>query len=263
MGPDVGGEWETPYGPLMPMTSYALAADRHMAQYGTTSEQLAQIAVDTRRWAAMNPRARYRDPITVDDVLASPVIGVAAAPARLLPAHRRRRRVRDDLGRTGAATSRAHRCTCSARRPVSTTGSSRRCPTSPSRPGAISGPAAFAHAGIAPDDVDVLQAYDSFTITALLHLEDLGFCAKGEGGAFVEDGKLGPGGALPMNTNGGGLSYTHPGQYGMFLLVEAARQLRGEAGQRQVPDAEVAVAHGCGGVLSATGTVVLGTEATL
>jgi acetyl-CoA acetyltransferase len=109
----------------------------------------------------------------------------------------------------------------------------------------------------------VLQAYDSFTITELLHLEDLGFCAKGDGGAFVEDGKLGPGGALPTNTNGGGLSYTHPGQYGIFLLVEAVRQLRGSAGERQVPNAEIAVAHGCGGVLSATGTVVLGTEATL
>ena len=96
-------------------------------------------------------------------------------------------------------------------------------------PGAVSGPAAFAQAGITPDDVDVLQGYDSFTITALLHLEDLGFCAKGEGGAFVEDGTLGPGGALPTNTNGGGLSYTHPGQYGMFLLVEAVRQLRGSA----------------------------------
>jgi acetyl-CoA acetyltransferase len=130
-------------------------------------------------------------------------------------------------------------------------------------PGAISGPAAFAHAGIGTDDVDVLQAYDSFTITELLHLEDLGFCAKGEGGAFVEDGKLGPGGSLPTNTNGGGLSYTHPGQYGIFLLVEAVRQLRGSAGERQVPAAEIAVAHGCGGVLSATGTVVLGTEATL
>ena len=98
-------------------------------------------------------------------------------------------------------------------------------------PGAVSGPAAFAHAGITTDDVDVLQAYDSFTITALLHLEDLGFCAKGEGGAFVEDGKLGPGGALPTNTNGGGLSYTHPGQYGIFLLVEAVRQLRGICGR--------------------------------
>ena len=103
--------------------------------------------------------------------------------------------------------------------------------------GAISGPAAFEQAGVTPDDVDLLMGYDSFTITALLHLEDLGFCAKGEGGAFVEDGKLGPGGALPMNTNGGGLSYTHPGQYGMFLLVEAVRQLRGECGPRQVPDA--------------------------
>ena len=100
--------------------------------------------------------------------------------------------------------------------------------------GAVSGPAAFAMAGVKHDDVDLLMGYDSFTITALLHLEDLGFCAKGEGGAFVEDGKLGPGGSLPMNTNGGGLSYTHPGMYGMFLLVEAVRQLRGEAGDRQL-----------------------------
>ena len=263
MGPDVAAEWETPYGPMMPMTSYALAADRHMAQYGTTPEQLAQIAVDTRRWAAMNPRARYRDPITVDDVLASPVIAVAAAPARLLPAHRRRRRVRAHLRRAcardlasppvyvlGAATATDHWVIS-------------QMPDLTVTPGAVSGPAAFAHAGIRTDDVDVLQAYDSFTITELLHLEDLGFCAKGEGGAFVEDGKLGPGGALPTNTNGGGLSYTHPGQYGIFLLVEAVRQLRGAAGERQVPDAEIAVAHGCGGVLSATGTVVLGTEATL
>ncbi len=129
--------------------------------------------------------------------------------------------------------------------------------------GAVSGPAAFKDAGITTDDVDVLMGYDSFTITALLHLEDLGFCAKGEGGAFVEDGKLGPGGALPTNTNGGGLSYTHPGQYGMFLLVEAVRQLRGECGPRQVPDPQIAVAHGSGGVLSTMGTIVLGTGATL
>jgi acetyl-CoA acetyltransferase len=118
-------------------------------------------------------------------------------------------------------------------------------------------------AGIKPDDVDVLMGYDSFTITALLHLEDLGFCAKGEGGPFAADGKLGPGGSLPMNTNGGGLSYTHPGMYGMFLLVEAVRQLRGEAGPRQDPGAQVAVAHGSGMVLSCMGTVVLGKEETL
>jgi acetyl-CoA acetyltransferase len=114
-------------------------------------------------------------------------------------------------------------------------------------------------AGVKPDEVDLLMAYDSFTITALLHLEDLGFCPKGEGGAFVEDGKLGPGGSLPTNTNGGGLSYTHPGQYGMFLLVEAVRQLRGECGSRQVSNPEVAVAHGSGGVLSTMGTIVIGT----
>src|SRR6185369_6922924 len=122
---------------------------------------------------------------------------------------------------------------------------------------AVSGSEAFGQAGLTPADVDVVELYDSFTITVLLALEDLGFCAKGEGGALVEDGRLGPGGSLPTNTNGGGLSYTHPGAYGMFLLVEAVRQLRGECGDRQVDGAEVALAHGCGGVLSATSTIVL------
>jgi acetyl-CoA acetyltransferase len=130
-------------------------------------------------------------------------------------------------------------------------------------PGAVSGRRAFDHAGIGVGDVDLLMGYDSFTITALLHLEDLGFCKKGEAGAFVADGQTAPGGSLPMNTNGGGLSYTHPGMYGIFLLVEAVRQLRGECGPRQVAGAEVAVAHGSGQYLSAMSTVVLGTEATL
>ena len=123
---------------------------------------------------------------------------------------------------------------------------------------AVSGAKAFGIAGLGPSEVDVVQLYDSFTITVLLLLEDLGFCPKGEGGAFVADGVLGPGGALPTNTSGGGLAYTHPGQFGMFLLVEAARQLRGECGPRQVDGAEVAVAHGSGGVLSAMSTIVLG-----
>ncbi len=261
MGPDPGAEWEAPYGPRMPMTAYALSASRHMAQYGTTAEQLAQIAVDARRWAAMNPRARYRDPITIDDVLASPVlvsplhqldcclvtdgagayVMTSAARARDLP--------RPPVYVLGAATGVDHWIIS-------------QMPDLTTTPGAMSGPSAFAAAGITAGDVDVLMSYDSFTITALLHLEDLGFCAKGEGGGFVEDGKLGPGGSLAMNTNGGGLSYTHPGQYGMFLLVEATRQLRGECGERQVADAELAVAHGSGGYLSAMGTVVLGTEAT-
>jgi acetyl-CoA acetyltransferase len=115
-------------------------------------------------------------------------------------------------------------------------------------------------AGIKPSDVDVLEPYDSFTITVLLALEDLGFCAKGEGGAFVEGGRLAPGGALPAMTSGGGLSYNHPGALGILLLIEAVRQLRGEAGERQVADAKIAVAHGSGGVLSTASTVVLARE---
>ena len=118
-------------------------------------------------------------------------------------------------------------------------------------------------AEVAHADVDLLMLYDSFTITTLLLLEDLGFCKKGEGGAFVEGGALGPGGSLPTNTNGGGLSYTHPGMYGMFLIVEAVRQLRGEAGERQLDSCDVAIASGSGGVLSAMSTCVLGTEASL
>jgi acetyl-CoA acetyltransferase len=114
-----------------------------------------------------------------------------------------------------------------------------------------------------PADVDVLMGYDSFTITALLHLEDLGFCKKGEGGPFAADGHVGPGGSLAMNTNGGGLSFTHPGMYGMFLITEATRQLRGECGERQVAGANVAVAHGSGMFLSVMSTAVLGTEAAL
>ena len=260
-GPNPMFEWEMPYGLRMPLGAYALAASRHMAEYGTTPEQLAQIAVDTRRWASMNPRARYQQPITIDDVLASPMqasplhrldcclvtdgagafVMTSAARARDLP--------KSPVYVLGAAS-------CSDHSIITT------MPDLTVTAGAVSGPAAFKQAGITTADVDVLMSYDSFTITALLHLEDLGFCAKGEGGAFVEDGTLGPGGALPTNTNGGGLSYTHPGQYGMFLLVEATRQLRGESGERQLRDPQIAVAHGSGGVLSTMGTVVLGAEVT-
>jgi acetyl-CoA acetyltransferase len=261
-GPNPMLEWEMPYGLRMPMGAYALAASRHMAVYGTTPEQLAQIAVDTRRWAALNPRARYRELITIDDVLASPM---QASPLHLLDCCL----VTDGAG-AFVMTSSA-RAGDLAPAPIYVLGAAScsdhsmitAMPDLAVTAGAISGPAAFKHAGITPDDVDLLMGYDSFTITALLHLEDLGFCAKGEGGAFVEDGKLGPGGSLPMNTNGGGLSYTHPGQYGMFLLVEAVRQLRGECGPRQVRDPQIAVAHGSGGVLSTMGTIVLGTGATL
>ena len=128
---------------------------------------------------------------------------------------------------------------------------------------AISGPQAFAQAGVGPADMNVVMLYDAFTITPILFLEDLGFCPKGEGGRFVSDGHIAPGGGLAVNTNGGGLSCVHPGMYGLFLLVEATRQLRGEAGDRQVRDARLAVAHGNGGVLSSEATVVLGTADTL
>jgi acetyl-CoA acetyltransferase len=261
-GPNPALEWEIPYGLRLPIGGYALAASRHMAVYGTTPEQLAQIAVDTRRWAAMNPRARYRDPITVDDVLSSPLV---VSPLHLLDCCL----VTDGAG--ALVMTSAERARDLARPPIHVLGAAScgthsmitEMPDLTVTGGAVSGPAAFEMAGIKHDDVDLLMGYDSFTITALLHLEDLGFCAKGEGGAFAADGRLGPGGSLPMNTNGGGLSYTHPGMYGMFLLVEAVRQLRGEAGERQIPQHRVAVAHGSGGVLSTMGTVVLGTEETL
>jgi len=264
MGGDVPMlEWDLPYGLGTPASSYSLAASRHMAQYGTTSEQLAQIAVSTREWATMNPNARYQDPITVDDVLSSPMIAeplhkldcclvTDGAGALVLTRADRARDLRQPpVYVLGTGTSHTHAMSISQMPDLTVTA------------GAVSGPKAFAMAGLSPADVDVVETYDSFTITVLLALEDLGFCAKGEGGEFVSSGRLGPGGALPTNTNGGGLSYTHPGMYGMFVLVEAARQLRGTAGARQVPDAHVAVAHGCGGVLSSTSTVVLGTEDTL
>jgi acetyl-CoA acetyltransferase len=254
-------EWETPFGVMLPISAYALAANRHVAQFGTTAEQLAQIAVDTRKWAVLNPRAHLQDEITVDDVLNS---GFLAEPMHKLECCL----VTDGAGAIVVTSS--ARARDLARAPVYVLGAASaashtmisQMPDLTVTPGAVSGPAAFAQAGLTPREVDVVQLYDSFTITVLLALEDLGFCAKGEGGPFVGDGALAPGGALPGQTTGGGLAYTHPGAFGAFLLVEAARQLRGECGPRQV-DADVALAHGTGGVLSATSTVILGTEATL
>ncbi|MDG5485964.1 acetyl-CoA acetyltransferase [Mycolicibacterium gadium] len=254
-------EWETPFGVMLPISAYALAANRHMAQFGTTAEQLAQIAVDTRTWASLNPRAHLQNAITVDDVLTSGFLAEpmhklecclvtdGAAAIVVTSAARARDLEKAPAYVLGAASAASH--TMISQMPDLTV-----------TPGAVSGPAAFAAAGLAPGDVDVVQLYDSFTITVLLALEDLGFCAKGEGGAFVGDGALAPGGALPGQTTGGGLAYTHPGAFGAFLLVEATRQLRGECGDRQVA-ADVALVHGTGGVLSATSTVILGTEATL
>jgi len=260
-GVTASAEWELPYGMRTPMGAYALAASRHMAQYGTTSEQLAQIAVDTRRWAVDNPKARLQDPITIDDVLASPV---QASPLHKLDCCL----VTDGAGAVVLASAERARSLRSAPALVLGTGTCHthamisQMPDLTVTGAAVSGPLAFATAGLTPVDIDVAQIYDSFTITVLLLLEDLGFCPKGEGGPFVAEGVLGPGGALPSNTSGGGLAYTHPGMFGIFLLVEAVRQLRGECGPRQVKGAEVALAHGSGGVLSAMSTIILGTEAT-
>ena len=262
MGPNPMFEWDMPYGLQGPVGSYALAASRHMATYGTTAEQLATIAVRTREWACLNPRARHQVPLTVEEVLASDMISsplhkldcclvTDGGGAFIVTSAERARDLRKPpVYVLGAATAHTH---------MSIT----HMPDLTVTPGAISGPRAFEMAGIKPGDVDVLMGYDSFTITQLLHFEDLGFCAKGEGGPFVESTNFGPGGTLATNTNGGGLSYTHPGMYGMFLVVEAVRQLRGECGPRQVPSAEVAVAHGSGMVLSCMSTAVLGTEAAL
>ncbi|HZQ84676.1 MAG TPA: acetyl-CoA acetyltransferase [Acidimicrobiales bacterium] len=261
-GPNPMMEWEVPYGLQGPVGGYALSASRHMAQYGTTPEQLATIAVKTREWASLNPRAKSRDPLTVDDVLASDMIAsplhkldcclvTDGAGAFIVTTAERARDLRKPpVYVLGAATAHSHMMIS-------------QMPDLGTTPGSISGPKAFEMAGVKPGDVDVLMGYDSFTITQLLHFEDLGFCAKGEGGPFVESTNIGPGGELPTNTNGGGLSYTHPGMYGMFLVVEAVRQLRGEADARQVPDASIAVAHGSGMVLSCMSTAVLGTEAAL
>lgn len=250
------GQFESPYGLPMPLGAYALAAQRHMHLYGTKPEQLAQIAVDTRRWAALNPKAWFRDPITIEDVLNSPMI---SSPLHLLDCCL----VTDGGGAVVVTT--AERAVDTAKQPVYVLGWGEshdhamisQMPELTETAAKNSGRRAFQMAGLGPADMDVLELYDSFTITVLLELEDLGFCPKGEGGAFVEDGKLGPGGSLPTNTSGGGLSYCHPGMFGIFLLIEAVRQLRGECGERQVDGAETALVNGCGGVLSSAATAIL------
>jgi acetyl-CoA acetyltransferase len=252
----IRSQFESPYGLPFPIGSYALAAARHMHQFGTTAEQLAAVAVTAREWAALNPKAWKRDPLSVDDVLASDMVSD--------PFHRLDCCLVTDGGGALVVTTGA-RARDAAKPAVRVIGAGEshthwhisQMPDLTVTPGRESGAAAFAMAGIGPDDVDVLEPYDAFTITPILALEDLGFCAKGEGGAFVEEGRLRPGGSLPALTSGGGLSYNHPGAFGLLLLVEAVRQLRGEAGDRQVPDARIAVAHGFGGLLSVASTVVL------
>lgn len=248
--------YEHPYKPFNPVTSYALAAARHMHEYGTTRTQLAEVAVAARKWAQLNPDAFARDPLTVDDVINAKMISDPLT-------------VRDCCLVTDGAgafvVTRADRAKALHAKPIYVLGVGHAhwhrqisCMEDLTRTPAIdSGAKAFAQAGLTPKDIDVVELYDAFTINPILFLEDLGFCAKGEGGAFISGGRIAPGGEFPMNTNGGGLSCVHPGMYSIFLVIEAVTQLRREAGDRQVAGAETALVHGNGGVLSSQATAIL------
>jgi acetyl-CoA acetyltransferase len=249
--------YETPYGPRYPVSMYALAASRHMHEYSTTREQLAEVAVAAREWAKLNPKAFKRDDLTVEDILASRMV---SSPLSILDCCL----VTDGGGALLVAS--AERAKDLRKPPVYLLGAGEahwhrnisQMPDLTVTAAADSGRRAYEMAGVGPEDVDVAMLYDAFTINPILFLEDLGFCEKGEGGAFVEGGRIAPGGELAINTNGGGLSYNHPGMYGLLLLIEAVRQLRGECSERQVEGAAVALAHGNGGVLSSQVTAVLG-----
>jgi acetyl-CoA acetyltransferase len=253
--------YEAPFKPFLPPTAYALAAARHMHEFGTTREQLAEVAVAAREWALRNPVAWEKQPLTVQEVLSSRMVSYPLT-------------IRDcclvsDGGGAIVVTS-AERARGLRKKPVYLLGAGHVTThlTIANMPDLVetgarrSGEIAYEQAGVGPRDIDVVGVYDAFTINTILFLEDLGFCAKGEGGAFVSGGRIAPGGALPVNTNGGGLSYCHPGMYGLFLLIEAVRQLRGECGERQVAGADIALAHGNGAVLSSQYTVILGGEQT-
>lgn len=254
--------YEHPYSPMLPPTAYALAASRHMYDFGTTREQLAEVAVAARRWAQLNPEAYMRDPLSIDDVLNARMISTpltvrdcclvtdGAGAFVLMRADRAKAQKQKPVYVLGNATAVWNRQISSMENLTVTSASE-------------SGQRAFAMAGLQPSDVDVVGLYDAFTINTLLFLEDLGFCKKGEAGAFVQNGGIAPGGRLPVNTNGGGLSCVHPGMYGIFLVIEAVRQLRGECGERQVKDAKIALAHGNGGTLSSQSTALFGLEETL
>jgi acetyl-CoA acetyltransferase len=252
----LAAQFETPYGIHFPIGHYALSAARYMHQYGARPEHLAEVAVAARQWAQLNPKAFVRDPLSIDDVMASPLL---SDPLRKLDCCL----VTDGGG--AIVIARADRARDAAKKPVRILGAGEshaqwhvaQCADLTVTPGAASGRDAFGMAGVTPGDVDVFEPYDNFTHAVLLYLEDLGFCGKGEAPAFIADGRLRPGGGLPSMTSGGGLSYCHPGALGILLLIEAVRQLRGEAGDRQVPGASIAVAHGTGGLAFSTASTVV------
>jgi len=254
--------YEIPYKPRYPISSYALAAARHMHQYGTTRGQLADVAVAARLWAQLNPEAFVQDELTREAVLNSRMISdplslldcclvTDGGGAVIMVSHERAKYFQNKpIYLLGTAAAHWHRQIT-------------QMPDLTVTAAVESGQRAFNMAGITKNEVDVVEVYDAFTINTILFLEDLGFCRKGEGGSYVANGNIAPGGSLPVNTHGGGLSCVHPGMYGIFILIEAVRQLRGDCGKRQVDGAEVALVHGNGGVLSSQATSILGTEETL
>jgi acetyl-CoA acetyltransferase len=256
----LSGQYEIPYGFGPAPTNFGMITTRHMHDYGTTLEQWAQVAVSTRQWACLNPKARFREPITIEDVLKSrPVcypfnllniclVTDAGGAAVLTRADRARDCAKKPVYIWGAGEGSAH-VSVSQMRDLTFSEATRKA-----------GEKAFAMAGVSHTDVDHIMLYDAFTSGPPIMLESLGFCKPGEGVYFFEEGKSTPGGTLPINTNGGGLSYTHSGMYGIFPIIESTRQLRGECGARQVPNVKISLVNGMGGMLSAAGTLVLSNE---
>ncbi|KUI00432.1 acetyl-CoA acetyltransferase [Mycolicibacterium acapulense] len=251
-------QFEAPYGATL-IAKYAMAARRHMIEYGTTEDQLAEVAVAAHEWAAMNENAFERDRITAADVARAPMLAEPFTSKHIC--------LRTDGGGAVVLANERVAKSC-AKEPIWILGaadaashvSMSEWTDFTTSAAAQSGPRAFAQAGVTPADIDVCQLYDSFTSTVLLTVEDLGFCAKGEGGPYIGSGALRPDGALPTNTDGGGLASCHPGMRGMFLMVEAVRQLRGECGERQVEGARLACVHAMGGFFTHSATMILGRQ---
>jgi acetyl-CoA acetyltransferase len=253
----IPGQFEMPYGFGGAPTYFGLITTRHMHEFGTTLEQWAQVAVSTRKWAALNPKARNREPLTVQDVLASrPVVWpfnilniclvTDAGGAVILTRPDRARDCAKKPVHVRGAGEGAEHVSLTQMRDLTFSEATR-----------LSGDKAFAMAGVQPTDFDHIMLYDAFTSGPPLMLESLGIAKRGEGVHFFEEGRSTPGGRLPINTNGGGLSYTHSGMYGIFPIIESVRQLRGECGGRQVPNVRLSLVNGMGGMLSAAGTLVL------
>jgi len=266
------GQFEAPFGTAGAATTYSLPVLRHFHEYGTTKRQMSHVPASTREWALLNPRAIMHEGghITPEDVEASPIICypfnrldcclVADGGGALVvtSAERARDMRRKPIHILGTGEGAAHR-QVAMMRDFTTSDAT-----------IMSGRAAFAEAGLSPPDIDHLMLYDAFSFTPMLFLEDLGFVPKGEAGPFLADtrqatdGSLiyptGPGGVLPMNTNGGGLSYCHSGRYGMFALLEAVAQLRGDAGARQVANLTTSLVHGPGRQFAAAGTAILSND---